>query len=108
MEINENFGTCYSIRFETFRYQNPSFSRTQNTPFIYSISGGCIGFSRIFTDDDFHLSFDHGIAVSGQHFLYNNSNNQWVNNSGPKNYDLSKYIYIWIGSYNSINVTEIS
>jgi hypothetical protein len=106
MEINENFGTLYTIRFETFRYQNPSFSRTQNSPFIYTLSGGCVGFSRIFINDDFHLSFNHGFTVSDGHFTYSDLNQEWIKNSGSKKYDLSKYKYIWVGSYSSINVTE--
>ena len=106
MVINENIATCYTIRFETFRFQNPSFSRTQNNPFIYTISGGCIGFHRIHIDDDYHLSFDHGITVNAQHFLYTEDNPQWINQFSSKNYDLSKYKFIWVGSYNSINITE--
>ena len=92
MVINENIGTCYTIRFETFRFQNPSFVRSQNNPFIFTLSGGCIGFSRLNIDDDFHLSFDHGFGVNNQHFVYTDLNTTWINQESAKNYDLSKII----------------
>lgn len=106
MDINENIGVAFQIRFETFRFQNPSFSRTQDSPFIYQFSGGCLGFSRTFVGSNFHLGFTSRIAVNLNHFVYSDLIEDWETVSSGKSYNLSLYKYLWIGTYESLTVTE--
>lgn len=107
MEINSNYGIAYQIRFETFRFQNPSFTRSQNNPFIYQFVGGCIGFLRTFVDHDFHLGFNSSISVNDEHFLFNDNQDDWLHITSPRKYNLSLYKYLWVGSYDSIQVTQV-
>ena len=102
--IKTDLLVTYNIRFETFRYQTPSFSNNNSDPLEIIFAGGCVGFVKIPWENLDLSPLNIFMNIDGSHYLY--TSNSWTYISTQRSYQITDYEYIWFGSDSQKTITQ--